>query len=84
MDDLIEPHDPLPDCDCKNCACRERDRLREALKQANASAEHFEREWYLRGDALENLEIQAVRDVAPGWVSIPAVEWDSIMTPNYN
>lgn len=32
----------------------------------------------LRG-ALENLEMQAVRDVAPGWVSVPAVEWDSIM-----
>ena len=29
-------------------------------------------------DALENLEIQAVRDVAPGWVSVPDVEWDSI------
>lgn len=33
-------------------------------------------------DALENLEIQAIRDIAPGWIGIPAVEWDSIMTPN--
>lgn len=39
MDDLIEPHDPLPDCDCRNCACRERDRLREVLHRI---AEHHE------------------------------------------
>ena len=28
-------------------------RLTAALKRANDQAEHFEREWYLRGDALE-------------------------------
>ena len=32
-------------------------------------------------DRLENLEVQAVRDVAKGWVSVPEVEWDSIMKP---
>jgi len=25
--------------------------------------------------------VQAVRDVAKGWVSVPEVEWDSIMKP---
>jgi len=29
-------------------------------------------------DALEQLEVQSVRDIADGWVSIPEVEWDSI------
>ena len=32
---------------------QENARLRDALKQANDQAEHFEREWYLRGDVLE-------------------------------
>lgn len=33
-------------------------------------------------DRLENLEVQAVREIAPGWVGIPTVEWDSIMGQN--
>ena len=32
---------------------QENKRLAECLRKANAQAEHFEREWYLRGDALE-------------------------------
>jgi hypothetical protein len=32
------------------------ERLTDALKKANAQAEHFEREWYLRGDELEKLK----------------------------
>lgn len=32
---------------------RENATLRDALKKSNSQAEHFEREWYLRGDALE-------------------------------
>ena len=32
MSDLIEPHDPLPDCDCGPCALVERNRLRLLLK----------------------------------------------------
>lgn len=31
-------------------------RLTQALKQANSQAEHFEREWYLRGDQIEAIE----------------------------
>lgn len=31
----------------------EQNRLTECLKRANEQAEHFEREWYLRGDLLE-------------------------------
>ena len=34
---------------------RENKRLTEALLKANAQAEHFEREWYLRGDEIERL-----------------------------
>ena len=34
--------------------------LRAALKRANDQAEHFEREWYLRGD--ENEKLRAERD----------------------
>lgn len=31
---------------------------------------------------LDSLEMQAIKDVVQGWMSIPSVEWDSIMTPN--
>ena len=34
---------------------RENKRLTEALLKVNAQAEHFEREWYLRGDEIERL-----------------------------
>ena len=52
MEDLIEPHEPVHDCDCRECACHERNRLRAALVAANDQAEHFERHWYLaREDA---------------------------------
>ena len=33
-------------------------------------------------DRLEMLEVQAVREIAPGWIGIPAIEWDLIMGPN--
>ena len=36
----------------------EKDRLTTCLEKANASAEHFEREWYLRGDELDTLRAQ--------------------------
>lgn len=47
MSDLIETHDPIPDCDCRNCACRERDRLREVLRRI---AEHHEEQRDAWGD----------------------------------
>lgn len=34
---------------------RENKRLTEALLKANSQTEYFEREWYLRGDAIERL-----------------------------
>jgi chromosome segregation ATPase len=34
-------------------------RLTDCLQKANKQAEHFEREWYLRGDALEKTEQEA-------------------------
>lgn len=55
MEELIGPHEPVADCDCRKCACAERNRLRAALEKANEQAERFERGWYLRGDALEKL-----------------------------
>ena len=47
MSDLIDTHDPIPDCDCRNCACRERDRLREVLRRI---AEHHEEQRDAWGD----------------------------------
>lgn len=32
---------------------RENEALRESINKANQQAEHFEREWYLRGDQVE-------------------------------
>jgi hypothetical protein len=45
------------------------DRLTGALKRANSQAEHFEREWYLRGDALEAqaAELATLRADAERW-----------------
>ena len=37
------------------------ERLTQALKKANDQAEHFEREWYLRGDEIERLRVDAER-----------------------
>lgn len=36
-------------------------RLKNCLKRANDNHEHFEREWYLRGDEIERLKAQIVR-----------------------
>ena len=36
----------------------EKDRLTTCLEKANSNAEHFEREWYLRGDELDTLRAQ--------------------------
>lgn len=33
-------------------------------------------------EKLDRLLVQATREIAPGWVGIPSVEWDSIMGPN--
>ena len=38
MNFLIEPHEPLPDCDCGDCAKYERDLLRVALASAKKDA----------------------------------------------
>ena len=35
------------------------ERLTTCLKKANAQAEHFEREWHLRGDEIERLKSEA-------------------------
>lgn len=39
--------------------------LRSALTKANAQAEHFEREWYLRGDALEKASASKADPASP-------------------
>ena len=41
-----------------NALRAEKNRLTACLEKANASAEHFEREWYLRGDELDTLRAQ--------------------------
>jgi anti-sigma factor ChrR (cupin superfamily) len=44
------------------------ERLTAVVKAANAQAEHFERQWYLRGDEVEALraDAQAVAALLPG------------------
>lgn len=45
-----------PDLGAKLAAAEaEIDRAYDAIRRANAQAEHFEREWYLRGDEIERL-----------------------------
>ena len=61
MDDLIEPHDPIPDCDCRNCACRERDRLRKVLQRI---AEHHEAQRDAWGDVEQEQYHEERRDFA--------------------
>ena len=39
----------------------ENERLTECLKKSNSQSEHFEREWYLRGDEVERLRKDAER-----------------------
>lgn len=46
---------------------RENERLAGELKTANTQAEHFEREWYLRGD--ENERLRAALDIARDYVA---------------
>jgi len=43
-------------------AADEIERLTQALKKANDQAEHFEREWYLRGDEIEHQQL-CIRDL---------------------
>lgn len=40
-------------------------RLTECLKRANSQAEHFEREWYLRGDEIEALKAERNKQAEP-------------------
>lgn len=40
--------------------------LRNELKKANEQTEHFEREWYLRGDAIERAA-DVARNACDGW-----------------
>lgn len=40
------------------------ERLSEALKKANEQAEHFERHWYLRGNAIKDLADTELREIA--------------------
>lgn len=41
MWELIEKHDPIPDCDCPDCAVAERNRLRTELREASALRERM-------------------------------------------
>ena len=45
----------------------ENERLTDCLAKANAQAEHFEREWYLRADRIEALEAENERLRREDW-----------------
>lgn len=47
--------------DALQCQAEEIERLTACLKAANSNHEHFEREWYLRGDEIEALRADAER-----------------------
>lgn len=53
----------IEDAEHFQAALAEIERLAEALKRANNQAEHFEREWYLRGDEIE-AALPAMREYA--------------------
>lgn len=50
------------------------EQLADSLKKANDQAEHFEREWHLRGDEIEVLKAQPVRPA----VNDEATKWKAI------
>ena len=57
-----QPLDDLPQWrTAMQVLARELSDTRAALKNANDQAEHFEREWYLRGDEIERLRDEALR-----------------------
>ena len=66
--------------------------LREALTAANAQAERFEREWYLRGDEVERLRRDATRyrwlrgdscmDHSARWTQWEVRRWDAPIWTN--
>lgn len=58
---------------------KEVERLTACLKTANAQAEHFEREWYLRGDEVERLREDAER---LDWLSDIALSMDAVSDPD--
>ena len=68
------------------------ERLREALTAANAQAERFEREWYLRGDEVERLRRDATRyrwlrgdscmDHSARWTQWEVRRWDAPIWTN--
>ena len=67
MDELIEPHEPLQDCDCRACAIAERDALRRVLLKCARQAEDLKQEcgpdpesW----QAKRNAEYQAISTTA--------------------
>ena len=59
--DELDIYVPLAVVDIVHSLEAENERLRAALTKANAQAERFEREWYLRGDEIEQLRADAAR-----------------------
>ena len=60
-------------------------KLEAALVKANSQAEHFEREWYLRGDRIEELEaaLKSYVDASamPTYADYSKIEWESQQGP---
>jgi hypothetical protein len=76
--EFTDTHATIHNCDCHSCALAERNRLREALGHANAQAERFEREWYLRGDEIERLRADANR---MDWLADPGNSIGCVQLP---
>ena len=68
------PHEEIS----KECELRtEIARLTNCLSRVNAQAEHFEREWYLRGDEIERLKAQPEQEPVATVESVATVVSES-------
>ena len=58
----------------------------DCIKASKAKCARNRNNWKKRAEAAEAkldwLMVQGIRGIAPGWVGIPEVEWDSTYPPN--
>jgi len=58
----------------------------DCIKESKAKRARNRDNWKKRAEAAEAkldwLMVQGIRGIAPGWVGIPEVEWDSTYPPN--
>jgi len=83
MCELIEKHEPIADCDCRECACAERDRIRAALECESGTdpvaVVNMLRSWEIdatrRVDILEQ-HLLSVLEIARTWQPDYATKMD--------